>query len=87
MLLEINACTWHGLVDQTFHGLSANLHEQSQNGLRFATDVWQDLIHTFIPQMTTDIFVMWATRLSIVDWVYFRTQTLLATLRIQNQLR
>ena len=30
--------------------------------------------------MTTDSIVMWVTRLSIVDWVYFKTQTLLATL-------
>ena len=28
---------------------------------------------------------MWVTRLSIVDWVYSMTQTLLATLRTQNQ--
>ena len=28
---------------------------------------------------------MWATRLSIVDWVYFKTQTLLETLRTRNQ--
>ena len=31
--------------------------------------------------MTTDNVVMWVTRLSIVDWVYFKTQTLLAPLR------
>ena len=30
---------------------------------------------------------MWVTRLSIVDWVYFKTQTLLATLRTRNQTR
>ena len=30
---------------------------------------------------------MWETRLSIVDWVYSKTQTLLATLRTQSQLR
>ena len=30
---------------------------------------------------------MWATRLSIVDFVYSKTPTLLVTLRIQNQLR
>ena len=29
---------------------------------------------------------MWATRLSIVDWVYSRTQILLVTLRTQNRL-
>ena len=37
--------------------------------------------------MNSDNVVMWATRLSIVDWVFSKTQTLLATLRIQNQLR
>ena len=33
IVLDI-ACTWHELVDQTFYGLSTNLQEQSQNGLR-----------------------------------------------------
>ena len=37
--------------------------------------------------MTTDNIVTWATRLSIVDWVYCQTQLLLVTLRIQNQPR
>ena len=37
--------------------------------------------------MTTDNIVMWVTRLSIVDWVYSKTQTLFATLRTQNQPR
>ena len=44
-----NACTWHELWVQTFYGLSMNLQEQSQNGLRLVTDVWQDWFHTFIP--------------------------------------
>ena len=37
--------------------------------------------------MTTDNIVMWVTRLSIVDWVYFKTRTLRATLGTLNQLR
>ena len=37
--------------------------------------------------MTTGNIVTWATRLSIVDRVYSKTQILLATLRTQNQLR
>ena len=57
----------------------------TKNGLRLATDAWQDWFHTFITQMTTDIVVMWVTRLSIVDGVYSKTQNLLATLRTQNQ--
>ena len=48
------------------------------------TDVWQDYFQTFITQVTTDSIVMWVTRLNIVDWVYFKTQILLATLRTQN---
>ena len=36
--------------------------------------------------MTTDV-VMLVTRLSIVDWVYSKTQILLATLRTLNQLQ
>ena len=58
-----------------------------KNGLRLATDVWQYGFHTFITQMTTDNIVMWVARLSIVGWVYSKTQTFLATLRIQNQPR
>ena len=61
-----------------FLGLSANLQEQSQNGLRLAADDWPDWFRTFITQMTTDNIVMWATPFSIVDWVYSKTQTLLA---------
>ena len=38
----LNACTWHELGDQTFYGLSTNLQEQLQNGLRLATDDWQE---------------------------------------------
>ena len=30
---------------------------------------------------------MWATRLSIVDWVYSKTEILRATLRTQNRSR
>ena len=37
--------------------------------------------------MTSGNIVVWVTRLSIVDWVCFKTQTLLATLRNRNQLR
>ena len=85
--LPWSACTWHEFVDQTFLGLSTNLQEQTQNILFLAIDVRQDWFHTFITQMTADNIVMWATRLSIVDWVCSKTQALLETLRIQNQLR
>ena len=38
-----NACKWHELGDhQTSYGLSTSLQEQSENGLRHATDDWQD---------------------------------------------
>ena len=47
----------------------------------FVTDVWQDCYHTFITRVTIVNMVMWAKRLSVVDWVYFKTQILLATLR------
>ena len=36
--------------------------------------------------MITGYIVMWETRLSIVDWVYSKTQTLLETLESLNQL-
>ena len=85
--LSWNACSWHELGDQTFHGLSKKWQEQSQNGLRHVTDDWQEWFHTFTTQVTTDNVVMWVTRLSIVDWVRSKTQTLLATLKIRNQPR
>ena len=78
-------CTWHELDEQTFCGLSVNLQEQSQNGLRLTTDVWQDWFRTFITQMTTDDIVMRVTQHSIADLVYSKTQTLLATLRTRDQ--
>ena len=37
--------------------------------------------------MSSDNIVMWETRHSIVDSVYHKTQTLLATLRTRNQPR
>ena len=43
--------------------------------------------NTFITQVTTDKYCHVGTRLSIVDWVYFRTQILLATSRTQHQPR
>ena len=36
------ACTWPELVDLTFCGQSANLPDQSQNGLKLVTDAWPD---------------------------------------------
>ena len=41
-----------------------------------------DCIHS--SHMISDNIVMWVTRFSIVDWVYFKTQTLLEILRTQN---
>ena len=37
--------------------------------------------------MITDNLVMWETRPGIVDWVYFKTQTLREILMTLNQLR
>ena len=86
--LYSNACTWHASVDLTLlYGLSTNLIVQSQNGLRHATDVWQDWFRIFTIHKTTDNMSRRATQHSTVDWAYSKTQTLLATLRTQNQLR
>ena len=79
-----NVCSWNDLEDQTFCGRWTNLQEQSQNGLRHAADDWQDWFHTFITRMDSDKVVMWATLPSIVDWVCFKTQILLAALKTQN---
>ena len=75
-----NACTWHELEDQTFLW-SVN---KCARVVTKWTQAWQC---TFTTQVTTDNIVMWVTRLSIVDWVYSKTQTLLATLRFQSQPR
>ena len=45
----------------------------------------QDWFLTFITQTISDDIVMWETRLSTVDWVYSKTQTVLATSRTRNQ--
>ena len=82
-----NACTWHELGGQTFYGPSTNLQDQWLNGLRHATDDQQDWFPKLITRITIVNIVMWETRLSIVDWVYSKTQTLLAPLRIRHQLR
>ena len=79
--LSQNACTWHELGDQTFYGLSTNLQEQSHNGLRHAVDDWQDWCQIFTTQVTIDNIVMWVTRLSIVDGLHLKTQTLLEILK------
>ena len=61
------------------HAPDSTKHKSSdkQNGLR---------LHTFMTQMTSDNIVMWVTRLSIVDWVYSKTQILLATFRLEINL-
>ena len=52
------------------------------NGQDLVTDGQQDWFHTFITQLTIDSIVV-----SIVNWIYSKTQTLLATLRTQNPPR
>ena len=44
-----------------------------------------DLFLTFILGVITANIVMWAMRLNIVVWGYFKIQTLLETWKIQNQ--
>ena len=80
-----NVCIWHDLEDLAFCGRSTSLQDQSPNGIRRATDNMKDWFLTFITQTNSDNIVMWETRPSIVDWVYFKIQTLLATLRTRNQ--
>ena len=74
LVLSTNWTTWHPV------GQSTSLRDQSQNGLRLVTDAWQGWFLAFITQTNSDNIVMWETRHSIVDWVCFKTQTLLATL-------
>ena len=79
-----NACTWHELVDETVYSLWTKLQEQSKNEFRLATNDWQGWFRTIITQTVSDNIVMSVTRLSIVAWIHFKTQTLLVTLRTQN---
>ena len=79
------ACIWHELEDLTFCRQSTNWHELSQDGLKHVTDDWHDKFPTFLTQVITAIFVMWAMRLYIVDWGYFKIQILQETLKTQNQ--
>ena len=75
------ACTWHELEDQTFCGQSRSLRDQSQNGLGHVTDDLRGWLLTFITQTNSDNIAL----IIITDWVYSKTQTLLATLMTQNQ--
>ena len=45
-----------------------------------------DFIHSSHKWQPT-ILSMWVTQQTTVDWVYFKTRTLLATVRTRNQLR
>ena len=72
------------LVDLTFFGQWTNLLDQSPKRQELVTDVELVWFHTFTTQVATDNVVMWETRLSIVDWVYSKTQILLAALRPQK---
>ena len=49
------------------------------------TDEWHDKFPTFISRVITANIVMWAMRLNIVDWSYFKIQTLQKILKTQNQ--
>ena len=71
-----SACTWHEMRDQTFRGLSINLQEQSQNGLRLVTDVWQDWFLTFITRVITDTTAMMEPQHCTVDWDLFQDSDL-----------
>ena len=57
----------------------------SQNGLKHVTDDWHDKFPAFISRVNTANIVMWAMRLNIVDWGYFKIQTLQEILKTQNQ--
>ena len=68
--MEILVCTWHDLEDQTFCGRSTDLRVRSQNRLRHRQTIGKiDFVHS--SHMNADSIVMWATLLSIVDWVLF----------------
>ena len=67
-----NACSWHALLGPTFYTQAC---DRGLARLTSYTHHLSDYRQHF----------MWATRLSNVDWVYSKTQILLATLRTQNQ--
>ena len=75
------------MVDPTLCGQSTNWHDLSQNGLKHVTDDWHDWFPTFITQVITANIVMWAMRLNIVDWGYFKIQILQEIMKTQNQLQ
>ena len=57
----------------------------SVNKLARSVTKWTQACDTFITQTIFDNTDMWETRRRIADGVCFKTQTLLATLRTQNQ--
>ena len=64
-----NTYTWHMLDDTIFYGQWTNLHDQSQNGPRQATNnyhlVWS---LTFITQVNTHNIVIWETMQNHAVW-------------------
>ena len=84
--LSWNACIWHALEDQTFHGQKTDLHEQSPIGPELVTNAWIVWFLIFITRVNTNNIVMWEILLSNADWDCFRSMTLPEILKIQNPL-
>ena len=73
LLLGTNWWTWHCLVSKQACSIS---HQMDRSLWRtFCSFDFTHSSHTWLP----DNIVMWVTRLSIVDWVHSKTQTLLVT--------
>ena len=79
LVLGTTWTSWHLVVREQSCKIS------HKNGLRHVTNDWQGWFPIFITRMTIVNIVMRETRHSTADRVYSRTQTLLATLRTQNQ--
>ena len=79
-----NAYTWHVLEDLIFYGQWTIVHDQSQNGRKYVTNVWINWFLTFIIHMNTNNIVMWLILQNNAGWHCFKTQIWQEIFRIQN---
>ena len=75
------------MVHLTSCGQSTSLLDVSQKWTGACDRRSARLVSYIITQLTIDNIVVWVTRVSIANWIYSKTQTLLAPFRTQNPPR
>ena len=75
------------LEDPIFYGQWTNLHDQSLNRPKHATNDYLVWSPTFVTQVNPDNIVMWETLQNSADWNCFKTPILQEILRTRNLLQ